>query len=83
MKMPESVVAEIPLFAGLPGEDTALIADCSSNVRFHPGKSLGREGSPANPFFFLRSDRVVAEPYVRGRSSSSSAIAEKDVRASP
>jgi CRP-like cAMP-binding protein len=55
------------IFSGMPGEDIALIAGCSSNVRFEPGELLGREGAPADSFFFLRRGSVVLELFVPHR----------------
>jgi CRP/FNR family cyclic AMP-dependent transcriptional regulator len=67
MRTLESLVAEMPIFADMPGEDKALIAGCASNVRFEPGELLGREGAPANSFFFLRRGRVALELFVPHR----------------
>jgi CRP-like cAMP-binding protein len=67
MRTNESVVAEIPVFAGLSGADTALIAGCSANVHFRPGELLGREGSPADSFYFLREGSVEIELFVPHR----------------
>ncbi len=59
----EGVLREHPFFAGLDDEHLALLAGCASNVVFHPGEFLFREGQDANQFFVLREGRVAVETF--------------------
>jgi CRP-like cAMP-binding protein len=62
----ESIVAEIPLFAGMKPEHLALIAGCAKNVRFEPGEMIWRQGEPADQFFIVRQGRVAVEMHGAG-----------------
>jgi len=62
--MPESIaelVANHPLFAGLPGDTAELVAGCARNVAFEPGELLIVEGEPADTLYLLRRGRVALE----------------------
>ncbi|MDR3405833.1 MAG: cyclic nucleotide-binding domain-containing protein [Chthoniobacter sp.] len=54
----EPILKQHPFFAGLAGDDLALITGCAKNVRFNAGDTLAKEGQPADEFFLLREGRV-------------------------
>ena len=67
----EGVLREHPFFAGLDDEHLALLAGCASNVLFHPGEFLFREGSPADRFYIVRHGRVAVQAFAPGRGAVS------------
>ncbi|MBV9095888.1 MAG: cyclic nucleotide-binding domain-containing protein, partial [Streptosporangiaceae bacterium] len=50
-----------PFFAGLGVDAMELIAGCASNVHFHDGDYIFREGEGANRFYVIRRGRVALE----------------------
>jgi CRP-like cAMP-binding protein len=67
MKTIADLLAEQPVFAGLPPDMLAVIGACGINTHFVPGQLLFREGSPADTFYVLRMGRVAIETYAPGR----------------
>ena len=68
--MPRSLstlLADVPLLAGLPAERLELLAGCASNVRFHEGQVLFRESDPADTFYVVRHGSVAVETFVPAR----------------
>lgn len=47
------VLAEIPLFAGIPKRHVKKIAGLAREARFHPGSSIVRKGAPGDDFFVI------------------------------
>ncbi|HBL29727.1 MAG TPA: Crp/Fnr family transcriptional regulator [Acidobacteria bacterium] len=62
-----ALLAQTPLFQGLPAEDLELIAGCASNVKFDAGDFLFREGGPADTFYLVRHGNVSIEFFAPGR----------------
>jgi CRP/FNR family transcriptional regulator, cyclic AMP receptor protein len=63
----DSLIRELPAFAGLAPEYCDLIGGCTRNVRFDKGDYLFREGEPADAFFLIRHGRVALEIVAPGR----------------
>lgn len=61
MQTLESVLSEHPFFQGLDQKYITLLVGCASNVVFHPGDYLMREGQQANHFYIIRHGRVAIE----------------------
>lgn len=59
-----AVVNQVPLFAGLPPEQVAEIAELFKERRFPPGQAVIREGSGGAAFFLIDSGEAVVS--VRG-----------------
>lgn len=55
------LLGEHPFFAGLSADDLEFIAGCGTNVAFHAGEYVFREGEPADRFYVIRSGRVALE----------------------
>lgn len=68
MKTIRELLPELPLFSGLAETDLDLIAGCGRNVHFPPGRTIFREGDPADDFFVLRKGRVALETRTPARS---------------
>lgn len=64
MRELDAVLAEVPFFAGLGASELELLAGCASNVRFHEGEMLFREGEPADAFYVVRHGTVALETFV-------------------
>ncbi|HZE05126.1 MAG TPA: cyclic nucleotide-binding domain-containing protein [Solirubrobacteraceae bacterium] len=64
----EQLIAEAPLFAGLPPADLELIAGCGRNQHAQAGTLLFREGEPAATFYLIRRGTVALEITAPGRS---------------
>jgi len=47
------VLAELPLFAGVPKRHVRKIAGLGRQARFHPGSSIVRKGTPGDDFFVI------------------------------
>jgi CRP-like cAMP-binding protein len=62
----EQLIAEMPIFAGLPAEDLSLIAGCARTTQAHAGDELFREGDPADAFFVLRHGAIAIEAHRPG-----------------
>ncbi len=61
METLERIIAEHPFFAGLESYYTGLLTGCASNVRFHAGVYIFKEGEPADNFYLIRSGKVALE----------------------
>lgn len=70
MKRPiDQLVADHPLFAGLPGDTAALVAGCARNRAFRPGQLLLAEGESADTLYLVRRGHVAIEVYAPGRGA--------------
>ena len=70
MRQPlETVIRDVPVFAGLTDEGLALVAGCGGNVRFEPGELVFREGEQADTFYVVRQGSVAIESHVPERGS--------------
>ncbi len=58
MKDIEQMLAEHPFFGGIEHADLAYLAGCAHNEIFEPGKTIFREGKPANAFYIIRQGDV-------------------------
>ncbi len=67
MRRIETLLADVPLFEGLPDPALELIAGCGSNVQFADGDLLFREGDPADTFLVIRHGSVALETFVPAR----------------
>jgi CRP/FNR family cyclic AMP-dependent transcriptional regulator len=67
MRTLDALITDSPVFAGLDPEELELIAGCASNVVFHEGERLFREGDPADVFFLVRHGLVALDTYVPNR----------------
>jgi len=63
----ESLLAEVPVFAGLGASGLATVAGCGQNVHFDPGAVLFREGDAADTFYVVRHGSVAVETFVPAR----------------
>ena len=63
----ETLLHEVPLFAGLEPAQLELIAGCGSNVHFDDDQVLFREGDPADTFYVVRHGSVALETFVPSR----------------
>ena len=61
------LVAEHPLFSGLPADVAKLVAGCSQNVAIATGQLLLEEGEPARSLYLLRRGHVALEVHEPGR----------------
>ena len=61
MQTIEQYLPDHPFFAGLDESASTLVAGCATNLHFHNGEQLFREGEPADTFFVIRSGRVALE----------------------
>jgi CRP-like cAMP-binding protein len=70
METIESLLGDVPLFAGLQPEHLALVAGCAANVHFFADEVLFREGEHADTFFLVRHGSVAIEMFVPGRGAA-------------
>ncbi len=63
----DSILADVPFFAGLRADELALLAGCAGNVHFDEGASLFREGDAADTFYVVRHGAVALETFVPTR----------------
>ncbi len=61
------LVAEHPLFSGLPVDVAELVGGCSQNIAIATGQLLLEEGEPARSLFLLRRGHVALEVHEPGR----------------
>jgi hypothetical protein len=61
------LVAEHPLFSGLPTDVAELVGGCSQNVAIATGQLLLEEGEPARSLYLLRRGHVALEVHEPGR----------------
>jgi CRP/FNR family cyclic AMP-dependent transcriptional regulator len=69
MRTIDTLLHDVPLFAGLSDEILELLAGCASNVRYADGEVLFREGDEANRFYVVRHGMVALENFVPPRGS--------------
>ena len=67
MKSLDSILGELPFFAGLDDEHARLVAGCARNCRFEAGQYLFHEGDPANEFFLIREGKVALDVVAPGQ----------------
>jgi CRP-like cAMP-binding protein len=67
MKSLDSILRELPFFAGLDEEHARLVGGCARNCRFEPGQYLFHEGDPADEFFLIREGKVALDVVVPGQ----------------
>jgi CRP/FNR family transcriptional regulator, cyclic AMP receptor protein len=63
----ETLLHEVPLFAGLEPAQLELIAGCGSNVHVDDDEVLFRQGDPADTFYVIRHGSVALETFVPSR----------------
>jgi CRP/FNR family cyclic AMP-dependent transcriptional regulator len=59
----ERIIAEHSFFHGLESYYTSLLVGCASNVRFHAGTYVFKEGEEANQFYLIRAGKVALEMF--------------------
>jgi CRP-like cAMP-binding protein len=69
MRAIDELLADVPVFEGMPAEQLALIAGCASNRVFEDGAYLLREGEPADAFYVIRRGDAALETYVPQRGA--------------
>ena len=67
LKKIDSLLAEVPAFAGLDPAKLTLMAGCGQNVHFEAGSQLFREGDPADTFYVIRHGAVGLDIHVPAR----------------
>ena len=67
MERIESLLAEVPVFAGLGASALETVAGCGQNVHFDAGALLFREGDAADTFYVVRHGSVAVETFVPAR----------------
>ena len=67
MQALDELIAHVPTFAGLTGEQRKLIAGCGQNEHVAAGSMLFSEGEPANTFYLVRRGLVALEVHAPGR----------------
>jgi CRP-like cAMP-binding protein len=67
METIETLLQDVPLFAGMTDEHLALVAGCASNVHFDGDETLFREGDQADTFYLVRQGSVALELFVPTR----------------
>jgi CRP/FNR family transcriptional regulator, cyclic AMP receptor protein len=65
----DTVLADVPFFAGLDSDQLALLAGCATNVHFEAGASLFRQGDDADVFYVIRQGGIALETFVPTRGS--------------
>jgi CRP-like cAMP-binding protein len=65
----EQLFEEHPFFQGFTPEHRSLLAGCASNVHFHAGQYLAREGDAADAFYVIRHGKVSLGISVPGRGA--------------
>jgi CRP-like cAMP-binding protein len=63
----ETIIKDLPVFAGMKPEHVAEIASCASNIKFEEGHVLFLEGDEANRFYVVRAGLVAIEMYAAAR----------------
>jgi CRP/FNR family cyclic AMP-dependent transcriptional regulator len=64
MQTLDELIVESPVFEGLDAAGLALIAGCATNVVFHEGERIFREGDEADAFYLVRHGLVALDAYV-------------------
>ncbi len=65
----EELIADSPVFAGLPERHLAVIAGCAHNDHFAAGARVFDEGEPADRFFLIRKGAIALETHAPGRGA--------------
>jgi CRP-like cAMP-binding protein len=63
----EDILSEHPFFEGLDSRYIELLAGCASNIHFHAGDFIFREGEEANHFYLIRHGKLTVETLVADR----------------
>jgi CRP/FNR family cyclic AMP-dependent transcriptional regulator len=63
----DTLLADLPFFAGLEPERLTLLAGCAGNTHFSAGDYLFRQGEPADVFYVVRQGSVALETFVPTR----------------
>jgi CRP/FNR family transcriptional regulator, cyclic AMP receptor protein len=69
METIETVLRDVPLFAGLGSDELETVAGCGSNVRFRLDETLFRDRDEANTFYVIRQGSVALEMFVPTRGA--------------
>jgi CRP/FNR family cyclic AMP-dependent transcriptional regulator len=69
IKTIDTILAELPFFAGLPAEHFKLITGCAKNVHFDAGTYIARESDPADEFFVIRHGQVALQLFAPGKGT--------------
>lgn len=65
----DTVLADLPFFAGLEPSALTLLAGCAGNAHFSAGDYLFRQGEPADVFYVVRQGSVGLETFVPTRGA--------------
>ncbi|MDH3445341.1 MAG: cyclic nucleotide-binding domain-containing protein [Deltaproteobacteria bacterium] len=65
----ESIIREHDFFRDLEPEYLRTLTGCTSNVRFHAGEIIFKEGTEANRFYLIREGKIAVEVFVPGRGA--------------
>lgn len=63
----DELLAQSPIFAGLPPDQLEFLAGCGRNAVYEPGEFLFRAGEPADTFHLVRRGHVAISTHVTGR----------------
>lgn len=63
----DELLAQSPIFAGLPAEQLTFIAGCGRNAVYEPGEVLFRAGDRADEFHLVRRGHVPLSTHIPGR----------------
>jgi len=69
MKSLQSILEKHKFFEGMGKSYLELIAGCASNIHFHAGDLIFREGEEANHFYILREGKTALEIPIPSRGS--------------
>lgn len=70
MQTIETLLQDVPFFAGLAPAHLELVAGCASNVHFGEDDVLFREGDQADTFYLVRQGVIAIEMFVTGRGAT-------------
>jgi CRP-like cAMP-binding protein len=63
----DEILAQVPFFEGMAGDEIALIAGCGRNVRIDAGETIFRQGDAADTFYVVRHGTVAVGNFVPAR----------------
>jgi CRP-like cAMP-binding protein len=63
----DEILAQVPFFEGMAGDEIALIAGCGRNVHFDARETIFRQGDAADTFFVVRHGTVAVGNFVPPR----------------
>jgi len=69
MRTIEQLLPDHPFFTGLEEPELRLVAGCATNVHFHPGEFLFKQGGSAERFFIVRHGSVAIEVHSAERGT--------------